>query len=450
MLKRTGRQARLVLKRIQKNKNPFVFSYGVTPAQKWIARRKRTEKQFRFFGFMSIVLSALFLGGLMLNIVSNGYTAFTRVQLYIPVEFSKEILDPDSTGDRAELSKADYRKILQNGLLSLFPGELSRKEKLELFALVSKSGYYQLREMVMEDPTLVGRKGQLWLPAASHVDMFIKRHSLKSEIGISHYKISNKQFSMLKELIDKERLRKVFNKTFFMSGDSQEPEHAGILGSFMGSIFTILVCIAVAFPLGVATALYLEEFAKENWLTDLIEININNLAAVPSIIYGLLGLSIYINVLGMPRSSALVGGLVLALLVMPVIVIATRNALRSVPHSVRYAALAMGANKVQVAMHHTFIYALPGIMTGVILSVARALGETSPLLLIGMVAFLTDVPRGITDPATTLPVQVYLWTNNPEFGFVENTAAAIIVLLFVLVVINALAAWVRQKFEIKW
>lgn len=450
MLKRTGRQARLVLRRIQKNRNPFVFSYGVTPAQKWIAKRKRREKQFKFFGFMSILLSAVFLGGLMVNILSNGYTAFTRVQLYIPVEFSKEILDPENTGDMAALSKADYRKILQNGLLSLFPGELSRSERFELFALLSKSGYYQLREMVMEDPTLVGRKGQLWLPAASNVDMFIKRHSLKSEVGISHYKVSNKQFAMLKELIDKERLRKVFNKIFFTSGDSQEPEHAGILGSFMGSIFTIIVCIAVAFPLGVATALYLEEFAKENWLTDLIEININNLAAVPSIIYGLLGLSIYINVLGMPRSSALVGGLVLALLVMPVIVIATRNALRAVPHSVRYAALAMGANKVQVAMHHTLIYALPGIMTGVILSVARALGETSPLLLIGMVAFLTDVPRGITDPATTLPVQVYLWTNNPEFGFVENTAAAIMVLLFVLVVINALAAWVRQKFEIKW
>lgn len=450
MLKRTGRQARLALRRIQKNKNPFVFAYGVTPAQKWIAKRKRKEKQFKFLGFMSIALSALFLGSLIVNILSNGYSAFTRVQLYIPIEFSKEILDPENTNDPAVLSKADYRKLVQNGLLYLFPADMPQAQKFELYALVSKAGYYQLREMVMADPSLVGRRGQLWLPAASNVDMFIKRHSLKSEIGISHYKVSSRQFSMLKELIDKERLRKVFNKQFFTGGDSQEPEQAGILGSFIGSLFTILVCIAVAFPLGVATALYLEEFAKENWLTDLIEININNLAAVPSIIYGLLGLSIYINILGMPRSSALVGGLVLALLVMPVIVIATRNALRAVPHSVRYAALAMGANPVQVAMHHTFIYALPGIMTGVILSIARALGETSPLLLIGMVAFLTDVPKTITDPATTLPVQVYLWTNNPEFGFVENTAAAIMVLLFVLVIINALAAWVRQRFEIKW
>lgn len=324
---------------------------------------------------------------MMVNVISNGYTAFTRVQLYIPIKFSKEIIDPDNTMDREALSKADYRKLVQNGLLSLFPGELTRKEKSELFALAGKGAYYQLREMVLADPSLVGRRGELWLPAASNVELFIKRHSLKSEVGISHYKISSGQFSMIKDMIDKERLKKVFNSKFFTSGDSQEPEQAGILGGLIGSFFTIFVCIAVSFPLGVATALYLEEFAKENWFTNLIEVNINNLAAVPSIIYGLLGLSIYINVMGMPRSSALVGGLVLALLVLPVIVIATRQALRTVPDSVRYAALALGANPVQVATHHTFIYALPGIMTGVILSVARALGETSPLLLIGMVAF---------------------------------------------------------------
>ncbi len=415
-----------------------------------IKRRKKQEKIFRLLGLAAIVVSALFLGSMTLNIASNGYTAFTRVQLYIPIEFSKEIIDPEGTMSREALSKADYRKLVQSGLLSLFPGELTRKEKSELFALAGKGAYYQLREMVLTDPSLVGRRGELWLPAASNVELFIKRHSLKSEVGISHYKISSSQFSMIKEMIDKERLKKVFNLKFFTSGDSQEPEQAGILGGLIGSLFTILVCIAVAFPLGVATALYLEEFAKENWMTDLIEVNINNLAAVPSIIYGLLGLSIYINIIGMPRSSALVGGLVLALLVLPVIVIATRQALRTVPDSVRYAALALGANPVQVAIHHTFIYALPGIMTGVILSVARALGETSPLLLIGMVAFLTEAPKTITDPATTLPVQIYLWTNNPEFGFVENTAAAIIVLLAVLVVINALAAWVRKHFEIKW
>ena len=415
-----------------------------------IKRRKRQEKRFRFLGLSAIVVSALFLGSMMVNVISNGYTAFTRVQLYIPIKFSKEIIDPDNTMDREALSKADYRKLVQNGLLSLFPGELTRKEKSELFALAGKGAYYQLREMVLADPSLVGRRGELWLPAASNVELFIKRHSLKSEVGISHYKISSGQFSMIKDMIDKERLKKVFNSKFFTCGDSQEPEQAGILGGLIGSFFTIFVCIAVSFPLGVATALYLEEFAKENWFTNLIEVNINNLAAVPSIIYGLLGLSIYINVMGMPRSSALVGGLVLALLVLPVIVIATRQALRTVPDSVRYAALALGANPVQVATHHTFIYALPGIMTGVILSVARALGETSPLLLIGMVAFLTEAPKTIVDPATTLPVQIYLWTNNPEFGFVENTAAAIIILLVVLIVINALAAWVRKHFEIKW
>lgn len=450
MFSLAGRRARIAIRRMQKNRNPFVFSGGKTPGQKWMVRRKRREKWFRRCGLFSILISLLFLGGLILSVVSNGYTAFTRVQILLPIEFSAEIIDPEGSRDPEALSSANYRKIVQNALAELFPEVEERREKMDLHALISKGAYYRVRQMVLDDPSLVGHRREIWLPAASNVDLFIKRHSMSSDAGIGNYKINGQQFSWLKALIEAKRLRKVFNSTFFTSGDSQEPEQAGILSSFTGSLFTIAVCIIFAFPLGVATALYLEEFARENWFTDLIEININNLAAVPSIIYGLLGLSVYINMMGIPRSSSLVGGLVLALLVLPVIVIATRNALRAVPPSIRYAALAMGATPVQVAIHHTFMYALPGIMTGVILSIARALGETSPLLMIGMVAFITDVPHSFVDPATTLPVQIYLWTNNPETGFVENTAAAIIVLLVVLVLINALAGWVRRRFEIKW
>lgn len=450
MFSLASRRAKIAIRRMQKNRNPFVFSGGKTPEQKWIARRKRREKWFRRCGLMSILISLLFLGGLIVSVIGNGYTAFTRVQILLPIEFSADVIDPEATRDREAISGADYRKLVQNSLATLFPEARERREKMDLHALISKGGYYQLREMVMENPSLIGTRQEVWLPAASNVDLFIKRHSMSSDAGIGNYKINGQQFSWLKKLIEEKRLHKVFNKTFFTGGDSQEPEQAGILSSFTGSLFSIAVCILFAFPLGVATAIYLEEFARENWFTDLIEININNLAAVPSIIYGLLGLSVYINLMGMPRSSALVGGLVLALLVLPVIVIATRNALRAVPPSIRYAALAMGATPVQVTLHHTFMYALPGIMTGVILSIARALGETSPLLMIGMVAFVTDVPRTILDPATTLPVQIYLWTNNPETGFVENTAAAIIVLLVVLVFINALAGWIRRRFEIKW
>lgn len=445
-----NRRARIAIKRVQRSKNPFIFTAGKTPEQKLLSWRKTKEKMFRNCGLAAIIISCLFLGGLLYSIIGNGYTAFTRVQLLLPVEFSADIIDPDHSGDPDIIGRADYRKIVHQSLKSLFPEVTERQEKMDLYELASKGAYYRLREMALKDPSLIGRKMDLWLPASSNVDLFVKRTSLRSDAGIAIYKLNGQQYGWLKELIENDRLRKSFNTTFFRNGDSQEPEQAGILGAIAGSVFSILVCIALAFPLGVATAVYLEEFAKENWFTDLIEINLNNLAAVPSIIYGLLGLSIYINVLGLPRSSALVGGLTLALLVLPIIVIATRNALRAVPKAIRFAALAMGATPVQVALHHTFIYALPGIMTGVILSVARALGETSPLLMIGMVAFVMDVPGSVTDPATSLPVQVYLWANNPESGFVENTAAAIIVLLAFLAVINALAAWVRQHFEIKW
>ncbi|MGB4106262.1 MAG: phosphate ABC transporter permease PstA [Alphaproteobacteria bacterium] len=437
------RRARIAIKRIQRNQNPFSFSPGKSPAQKWMLRRRRKERMFRYYGAGAILLSCMFLGVLLWSVIGNGYTAFQRTEILLEIDFSAEVIGEDP-------KTADYRLLTQNAMREIFPEVEDRHEKFDLYALLSKSAYYKLREMVLADPSLAGKKRMLWLPAASNVDMFIKRHPPDADSALAGYKVDPLQFSWIKRLVAEGRVRTIFNYIFFSGGDSQEPESAGIGGSFIGSMISILLCLVVAFPLGVATAVYLEEFAKENWFTDLIEVNINNLAAVPSIIYGLLGLSVYINMMNMPRSSALVGGLTLALLILPVIVIASRNALRTVPRSIRFAAMAMGATPVQIALHHTVLYALPGIMTGFILSIARALGETSPLLMIGMVAFVTDIPRGITDPATSLPVQIFLWANNPEAGFVENTAAAIIILLMVLAVINVFAAWVRHKYEIKW
>jgi len=384
MIKLFERRTRIAVNRVKKKRSPFIYkAYSPKPKHKWLKKRNAQERRFRRAGLICILLAFLFLLSLTWNIFSNGRSAFTEAQINVPITFYAELVEQDS-----------YRKILQNSLLDLFPNVEERKEKRELFSLVSRNAPHLLEDIAKKHPEVIGKKVKVWMPASSAVSIFYKQHLY------------------------------------------EQTKRTGKISS--------------SFPLGVATAIYLEEFARKSWFTDFIEININNLAAVPSIIFGLLGLSIYLNFFGLPRSSSLVGGMVLALLILPVIVIATRNALQSVPSSIRYAAAALGATPTQVVFHHTLIYALPGIMTGVILSVARAFGETAPLLMIGMVAFIADAPKTFTDPATTLPVQVYLWANNPELGFVEKTAAAIMVLLTFMVFINLLAIYIRRRFEIKW
>jgi phosphate transport system permease protein len=246
------------------------------------------------------------------------------------------------------------------------------------------------------------------------------------------------------------RLKTSFNSVFFQAGDSREPELAGIRGATMGSMYTLLVTLLLSFPIGVAAAVYLEEFAPKNRWTDLIEVNINNLAAIPSIVFGLLGLAVFLNFMGLPRSSSMVGGLVLTLMTLPTIIIASRASLKSVPPSIREAALGVGASKMQTISHHILPLAMPGMLTGAIIGMARALGETAPLLMIGMVAFIVDVPQGFSDPATVLPVQIYLWADSPERAFVERTSAAIMILLFLLLAMNATAVFLRNKFERRW
>jgi phosphate transport system permease protein len=324
-----------------------------------------------------------------------------------------------------------------------------RSERRELYRLVSIAAGYQVRDMVASDPAVLGDTATIWVPASSNVDMLIKGN-IDPSIDESLRPISDAQVGWVESLQTAERLETRFNTALFTNGDSREPELAGIKGALMGSFYMLVVTVALAFPIGVAAAIYLEEFAPKSRWSDLIEVNINNLAAVPSIVFGLLGLAVFINWMALPRSAPLVGGLVLSLLTLPVIIIASRAAIQSVPPSIREAALGLGASRMQVVFHHVLPLALPGMLTGTIIGMSRALGESAPLLMIGMVAFIVDVPGGFTDPSTALPVQVYLWADSPERAFAERTSAAIIVLLGFLLIMNLTAVIIRKRMERKW
>ena len=302
---------------------------------------------------------------------------------------------------------------------------------------------------MIEDPKLIGTKEAVWVTASDTVDMLMKGHAERDAEG-GAAGLQAKQVAWIDEMIREGRIEKRFNSTFFTAGDSREPELSGIWGATVGSFYTLLVTLLLAFPIGVAGAIYLEEFARKGRWTDLIEVNINNLAAVPSIIFGLLGLAVFIGFVGLPRSSPLVGGIVLGLMTLPVIIVASRSALKAVPPSIRDGALGVGASKVQTVFHHVVPLALPGMLTGAIIGMARALGETAPLLMIGMVAFIADTPGGIMDPATGLPVQIFLWADSPERAFVERTSAAILVLLVFMVLMNSVAIVLRRRFERRW
>ena len=328
----------------------------------------------------------------------------------------------------------------------MFPYVKKRSEKKGLYKLASADAEYQLRDMVLANPGLIDQTIPIWLLADDDVDMLIKGHIDRGDQG----RLSTKQIELIEQLEADARIDKKINRAFFMSGDSTNPESAGVWGAVMGSFFTLLITLILSFPIGVAAAMYLEEFAPKNRWTDLIEVNINNLAAVPSIVFGLLGLAVFLNAFGLPRSAPVVGGLVLALMTLPTIIIASRSALTAVPPSIREAALGVGASKMQMVAHHVLPLALPGMLTGTIIGMARALGETAPLLMIGMVAFIADIPTGFTDPSTALPVQIFLWADSPERAFVERTSAAIIVLLGFLLVMNGTAIILRKRFERRW
>jgi len=408
-----------------------------------LAKRYKRERRFRVFGLSAIVASISFLGILFVTIGANGWTAFQQTEILLDIHFDEEQFDVDS------LSSANYGALVKNSMKSLFPDVKGRGDKRKLNKLVSNGASYELQKMVMEDTRIIGSTQKIWLPADDEVDMFLKGY-IPRDVPESDRRLTDKQVNWIDQLVADGRLEKKFNTTFFTAGDSREPELAGIRGAVVGSLFTLAVTLLLAFPIGVATAVYLEEFAPRNKWTDLIEVNINNLAAVPSIVFGLLGLAIFLNVFGMPRSAPLVGGLVLTLMTLPTIIIASRASLKSVPPSIREAALGVGASKMQAITHHILPLALPGMMTGTIIGMAQALGETAPLLMIGMVAFIVDVPGSVTDPSTVLPVQIYLWADSPERAFVERTSAAIMILLAFLISMNAIAVFLRKKFERRW
>ena len=408
-----------------------------------LKRRYRAEQRFKLMGIGAIFIALAFLVFLISTIMLSGYSAFMQTYIKLDVTLDKEYF-PDE-----DLARGDFQGIVKASLYKMFPEVSGRSDKRLLTSLVSKGAAFKLMDMVAENPKLIGTSLKIWVPADDDVDMLMKG-KIDMDQPEANRRIKDKQYEWIKTLEHSERLQMRFNRTFLTSGDSREPELAGIWSAAKGSFYTLVITLLLSFPMGVAAAIYLEEFAPDNKFTDLIEININNLAAVPSIIFGLLGLAIFINFWGIPRSTPLVGGLVLTLMTLPTIIIAARASLKSVPPSIREAALGVGASKIQTVFHHVLPLALPGMLTGTIIGMAQALGETAPLLMIGMVAFIVDIPGGITDPAAALPVQIYLWADSPERAFTEKTSAAIIVLLGFLVLMNAIAVYMRKKFEIKW
>lgn len=424
--------------------NPTSQNSPFTPEfNKRLKKRYNAERRFKWFGLLAIFFALGFLAFLMTTIFLSGYTAFKQTFVELEINFEKSYF----TGEN--LRMVDYPAIVKSSLRQKFPDVTGRNDKRMLYSLVSKGAAFKLMDMVENNPKIIGTSKKVWVPAKDDVDMLMKG-KIDMDQPESNRRIKDKQFTWIKTLESAGQLKLSFNTTFFTSGDSREPELAGIRSALKGSFYTLLITLALSFPMGVAAAIYLEEFAPANRWTDLIEVNINNLAAVPSIIFGLLGLAIFINFWGIPRSTPLVGGFVLTLMTLPTIIIAARASLKSVPPSIREAALGVGASKIQTVFHHVLPLALPGMLTGTIIGMAQALGETAPLLMIGMVAFIVDIPGSITDPAAALPVQIYLWADSPERAFTEKTSAAIIVLLAFLIMMNALAVYLRKKFEIKW
>ena len=405
-----------------------------------LPKRGRSEFRFQIIGIGAILLSLAFLSWLTITVIFGSLGAFKHVEIAVPVDLTSKNVDAD------DVNSASFGSIMKSGLREQFPDVKKRKDKKKLYKLISVEGSLELKEKVLDNRDLLGQKVKIWVSASDDVSLYV-RGKIDDTLPEDQRKITDKEISWINNLEANDQIRTKVNWGFFRNGDSREPEIAGILAALVGSTLSLLVCFILSFPLGVSAAIFLEPFATRNRLSDIIEVNINNLAAVPSIVFGLLGLSIFLGYFDLPRSSPLVGGMVLSLMTLPTIIIASRASLQAVPPSIKEAALALGATPVQAVFHHVFPVALPGMMTGAIVGMARALGDTAPLLMIGMVAFIVDIPKSILEPATALPVQVFLWADSPERAFNEKTSAAIIVLLIFLIVMNLSAVLLRRKLE---
>jgi phosphate transport system permease protein len=411
--------------------------------------RYRAEKRFRFYGRAAIVIAAGILIFLLSSIVYNSIPAFTQNFVELDIELAQDIIDPNFSNDPEIIARADWQGLIKAALRREFPEVNSRSDKRELYDLVSSGGGDWVRDFLLDNPQAIGSVVRIGVPTSDDIDLLIKG-LIDRDLPESDRLVSDKELGWLDHYTAQGRVHTQFAWVLFTSGDSREPEMAGLRGAFVGSLLTILVTLALSFPIGVMAAIYLEELAPKNRITSIIEVNINNLAAVPSIVFGLLGLAVFISFFQLPRSAPLVGGLVLSLMTLPTIIIATRASLASIPPSIREAALGVGASRLQVIFHHVLPLAMPGILTGTIIGLAQAAGETAPLLMIGMMAFIVDTPTEITSKATVLPAQIYMWANNPERAFLPKTSAAIVVLLLFLLSVNAAAIYFRKKFEKRW
>ncbi len=413
-----------------------------------LAKRHARERRFLSYGRFAIVIALVFLVTLFGSILSKGIPGFFQYYVTFDVTLNAEELDPYGDGSAQSLFDGDMRGVIRDGFFTML--EVSgRKNKKAAGKILSQGAEQRLRQMVVDDPSLLGTTQTITVAVDDDIDSFL-RGFIDRSTPEEDRRIDDRTIAYVDALQEMGRIDYLISDYLFLGSASRNPEMAGVKGAFFGSILTLFICLALAFPLGVGTAIYLEEFAPKNKLTEFIEVNINNLAAVPSVVFGILGLAVFIGIFGLPRSIPVTGGVVLALMTMPTIIISARAAIRAVPPSIRDAALGVGASKVQTVFHHTLPLAMPGMLTGTIIGMAQALGETAPLLMIGMVAFVVDIPGGFTDPATVLPVQIFMWADFAERMFVQKTSAAIIILLFFLIVMNAAAIIIRKRLERRW
>ena len=408
-----------------------------------VRRRHAQDWWLKAAGVGALSVAFAMLGILVGSLILNGYPAFTQTHVTLNFDVTEEYVSPDDPG------AGNYRAIVRDAMLNLFPEVTARASQRELADMPSDGAQYLLRDMVVDTPSLVGRTVSMAVPVSDPYDQLAKG-GVERETSEANRRVDDEGIARFDRLVELGLISKPFNWGLFTNADSRFPELAGLKGAILGSFYALLVCFLISFPVGISAAIYLEEFAPRNRITDVIEININNLAAVPSVVFGLLALAVFLGWFGLPRSAPLVGGMTLSLMTLPTIIIATRAAIKAVPPSIREAALGLGASKHQVVFSHVLPLAMPGIMTGTIIGLAQALGETAPLLLIGMNAFITQAPGGVMDASTALPTQIFIWADSPERGFVSRTSAAICVLLMFLILMNALAVVLRKRFERRW
>ena len=410
--------------------------------------RQTKERNFKFFGIFAVALAIAFLAILLISICSKGLPGFFQYYATFEVELTRERIDPRGDMSDQSLFEGEAKKIINEAVLE-FTGAKKRNEKKAARSLLSNGSDLRLVNFVQKNTDKLNSIQKIKFALDDDADSFFRGY-IKKETPEKQRRLNDIEINYLEKMNEAGIITYEISDYLFFGSASRNAEMAGIKGAFIGSMLTLAVCFLIAFPLGVATAVYLEEFAPKNKFTELIEININNLAAVPSVVFGILGLAIFINLFGMPRSIPLIGGLVLALMTLPTIIISSRAAIKAVPPSIRDGALAIGASKMQATMHHVVPLAIPGMLTGTIIGMAQALGETAPLLMIGMVAFIVDIPGSITDPGTVLPVQIFMWADFAERMFVHKTSAAIIILLLFLMIMNGGAVWLRRKLERRW